>query len=125
MKLSMPKPEFKMPERDPYQPRIGFGLIYGVKVVIPDVHAIITDAPVFDTPVASSVEWVEAFHRKVLNVPVVCVRDMTKARHVTTLLAHRKTHKRIKKFLVTWKPVHVEIYLQHAPWKKLIKENKL
>ena len=65
----------------------------------------------------NSINGVESLHRKVLNVPVKVVSD--RERECTIIMAHRKTHKRIKKFISKWKPIGVKVVLEHAPWGKL------
>lgn len=65
----------------------------------------------------NSIYGIESFHRKVLNVPIKIDNDRERNRIV--IMAHRKTHKRIKKFIRNWKPVDVEIVIEHAPWEKL------
>lgn len=69
------------------------------------------------SPVNSTTESVEKLYRKRINVPVKFVNDASVGGMI--MLAHRKTHKRIKGYVWCWKPAGIKITIKHAPWKDL------
>lgn len=74
----------------------------------------------FNLPIASSIGAIEELHRKYLGVPIKFVKD-TK-RNYTALLAHRKTHKIVRKYIHYWMVIGIEVEIIHAPWKELKNE---
>ena len=94
--------------------------VYGARLMpVNNKGKIITISDVHYGSAIMTKNQIEEFYRKAIFVPVQ-IEESDDFRII--LYAHRKTHKRVRKYIFIWKQLHIDVELRHRPWKKIKKD---